>query len=68
MQKNRKKDKYREIDQLRIDRNPVVIILFKSYNSHDILGNFALKLYNKDNFFGFFYSISIEVISITYLG
>ena len=52
-----------------IDRNPVVVlILFKSYDSHDILGNFALKLYNKDNFFGFFYSISIEVISITYLG
>ena len=44
MQKNRKKDKYREIDQLRIDRNPVVLILFISYNSHDILGNFALKL------------------------
>ena len=52
-----------------IDRNPVVVlILFKSYDSHDILGNFALKLYNKDNFFSFFYSISIEVISITYLG
>ena len=54
----------------KIDRNQVVVlILFQSYDSHDILGNFASKLYNKDNFFSFFfYSKSIEVISITYLG
>ena len=59
-----------KIEREKIDRNPVVVlILFKSYDSHDILGNFASKLYNKDNFFSFFfYSKSIEVISITYLG
>ena len=46
-------EKKRNIEK--IDRNPVVVlILFKSYDSHDILGNFASKLYNKDNFFSFF--------------
>lgn len=41
----------------KIDRNQVVVlILFQSYDSHDILGNFASKLYNKDNFFSFFFT------------
>ena len=46
-----------KIEREKIDRNPVVVlILFKSYDSHDILGNFASKLYNKDNFFSFFFT------------